>query len=171
MIRFVILLSFTILLLFIQACAQTKPFVSSEGRFSIDLYTAPTEETNSAEAKLGGKKLWWKNGRATFMVSYGDAPNATKENAEAVVAASAEGYIGLIPKGAEILSKVKTNLDGYPGFQVKSQEKDGFTVIARYYVAEKRIYCVMVMWNAGSNDDYAVKTINSFKLISPAPVQ
>lgn len=105
------------------------------------------------------------------MVSYADSPDAKKENAEGAVAASAEGYIGAIPKAAQIISKDKITLDGYPGFEVKSRESDGFTVIARYYMVEKRLYGITAMWMAGKNDDYAIKTINSFKVAKPTTTQ
>jgi hypothetical protein len=171
MVRIIILLSFTIPLLFIQACAQNKPFVSSEGQFSIDLPGTPAEEKNAREEAFGGKKLGWRNKEILFTVSYVNSPDARKEDAEATVEVSANGYIGAIPKSAEIVSKIKITLDGYPGVEVKTSEKDGFTVIARYYMVEKRMYCITAMWTAGPNDDYAVKTINSFKVIKPATVQ
>jgi hypothetical protein len=137
MLRKIILVSFAFPLLFIQACAQTKSFVSSEGRFSIDLDKTPTEDKNSAEAKIGGNKLWWRTERATFSVSYADNPDAKKENAEGAVAASADGYVSAIPKAAEIISRKTIELDGYPGIEVMSKEKDGYTVIARYYMVTR----------------------------------
>jgi hypothetical protein len=170
MARIVILLSFIIPFLFIQARSQNKPFVSSEGRFSIDLPGPPMEEKNSQEAAFGGKKLGWRNEGVLFTVSYVDVPNAKTEDAEAVVAASADAYVGLIPKAAEIVSKIKITLDGFPGLEVRSREKDGFTVIARYYMVEKRAYCLVAMWTAGLKDEYVVKTLDSFKAIKPAPV-
>ncbi len=168
MFRLAILLSLTIVLFLTQACAQSKTFVSSEGRFSIDLQEVPAEEKNAQLDLRNAKKLWWRNGRATFSVLFADVPDAKKEDAESMVAASADRYIGAIPKAAEIVSKSKITLDGYPGFEVKSREKDGFIVINRYYLVEKRFYGVNVMWMAGPNDDYAVKTLDSFKVLKPA---
>lgn len=104
MLRIVSMLSFAILLLTIQSCAQNKTFVSSEGRFSIDLSSSPTEDKNSAEAKVGGKKMWWRTEGVTFMVSYADNPNAKRELAEGAVNAAADGYLGSIPKSADVVS-------------------------------------------------------------------
>jgi len=171
MIRFLILLSFTTPLLFIQACAQNKPFVSTEGRFSIDLPGTPMEEKNAREAAFGGKKLGWRERGVLFTVSYVDHPDTKNEDAEKIVEASADIYVTVIPKTGEIVARNKMTLDGYPGVEVKSREKDSFTVIARYYVVEKRTYCLMAMWTAGPNDDHVVKTLNSFKVIKPPAVQ
>lgn len=163
MFRFITLLFF-VPLLFIESCAQNKSFVSSEGRFSIDLQTTPTEDKNSAEARLGGKKLWWKNERASFMVSYADNPDAKKEYAESAVIASADGYSSAIPKAAESISRKKIALDGHPGVEVASREKDGYTVIARYYMVDTRLYCIMALWTAGPNDTDVLRTLDSFKV-------
>lgn len=171
MLRFVTPLTFAILFLFVHACAQKGPFVSSEGRFSIDLPGTPAEEINSRESAFGGKKLGWRNQGALFTVSYADRQDANNENAEKIVEASADGYISVIPKTGEVVSRNKITLDGYPGVEVVSREKDGFTVITRYYLVEKRIYCVVAMWTAGSADDYVRKTVDSFKLIKPATGQ
>ncbi|HEV7643319.1 MAG TPA: hypothetical protein VGO50_05185 [Pyrinomonadaceae bacterium] len=171
MLRLTVLLSLTIALLFTQACAQNKTFVSSEGRFSIDLQEAPTEEKNAQLALRDAKKLWWRNERATFSVLFKHFVTEKAEDAEAVVATSADDYIGALPKAAEIVSKNKITLDGYPGFEVKSREKDGFTVINRYYQVEDRFYGVTVMWTAGPNDEYAIKTLESFKVLKAASVQ
>jgi hypothetical protein len=171
MVRIIILLSLTIPLLFIHACAQNKSFVSSEGGFSIDLTAPPFEEKNAPEATLGGKKLKWRNEGVLFTVSYVDKADARNEDAEATVTVSADGYTGAIPKSAEIIARNKIVLDGHPGVEVKAREKDGFTVIARYYMVDKRLYCIMAMWPAGPNDEYALKTIDSFKVIKPATVQ
>lgn len=164
MFRIITLLSFTIPLLFIQACAQNKSFVSHEGRFSIDLNGTPSEDKNSVEAKLGGKKLWWKAEHSTFMVSYADNPNAKKENAEGAVIAAADGYSSAIPKAAEIVSRKKIALDGYPGFEVTSREKDGYTAIARYYMVDTRLYCIMALWSEGPNNTGVLRTLDSFKI-------
>lgn len=110
MFRFITLL-FLVPLLFFEFCAQDKSFVSFEGKFSIDLQTTPTEDNDSAESRLGGKKLWWKSERASFMVSYVDNPDAKKEFAESAVTASADGYSSAIPKAAEIKSRKKIALD------------------------------------------------------------
>lgn len=91
MLRIVSHVLFVISLLTVQACAQNRPFVSSEGRFSIDLSSSPTEDKNSAEARVGGKKLWWRTAGVSFMVSYADNPNAKRELAEDAVNAAADG--------------------------------------------------------------------------------
>ena len=129
------------------------------------------EEKNSREAAFGGKKLGWRDERGLFTVSYADHPDTKNEDAEKIAEASADIYISLIPKAGEIVARNKITLDGYPGVEVKAREKDGFTVIARYYIVEKRTYCVMAMWMAGPNDDSVIKTINSFKAIKPAAVK
>ena len=163
MLRRITLISSAIALLFIQACAQSGPFVSSEGRFSLDLHTTPIEDKNSAESKIGGKKFWWRTERATFSVSYADNPEAKKEYAERAVIASADGYSSAIPKAAEIISRKKIELDGYPGIEVTSREKDGHTAVARYYMVDTRLYCILALWSAGLNDQWVLKTLDSFK--------
>jgi hypothetical protein len=165
MFRFVALLFFVPLLL-IESCAQNKSYVSTEGKFSIDLLTTPTEERNASETKLGGKKLWWKNERATFMVSYAVNTEAKKEFAERAVEASADAYSSAIPKAAEIVSRKKITLDGFPGIEVISREKDGYTATTRYFMVDTRLYCIMALAFSGPNDSYVTKTLNSFKLIT-----
>ena len=151
------------------ACAQSKTFVSSEGRFSIDLGVKPTEVRNSAEASVGGKKLWWKTGTSTFSVSYVDNPNATAERANKAVHSSADAYIAAIPRSAEVVSRNEIQLDGYPGVEVRSREPDGYTVVTRYYMAGTRLYCVMALWMAGANDTVVLKTLDSFKVLKDEP--
>jgi hypothetical protein len=165
MLRKIALIFFTISLLLIQGCAQSEPFMSSEGKFSIDISTKPDEDKNSAEAKLGGKKLWWRLEHATFMVSYADNPDAKKENAERAVMASADGFSLTIPKGAEIISRKNVVLEGYPGVEIMSREKDGYTAVARYYMVDTRLYCIMALWSAGRNDQKVSRTLNSFKVL------
>jgi hypothetical protein len=164
MFRLISVLSVTILLLTISACAQKKGFVSSEGRFSIDLSSTPTEDRNSGEATVGGKKLWWRTGAASFSVSFADNPNAKKEFAERAVNASADAYIGAIPKSAEIVSRKNIELEGYPGVEVRSRESDGYTVVTRYYMVETRLYCTMALWTAGQSDSDVIRTLDSFKV-------
>jgi len=160
--QILIVVSFTIQLLFIEACAQNKSFLSSDGRFSIELQATPTEDKNSAEVKLGGKKLWWRAERATFMVSYVDNPDAKKENAERAVIASADGYASVIPKAAEVISRKKIALEGHPGFEVISREKDGYTAVTRYFMVNTRLYCIMALWTDGQNDTDVLRTLDSF---------
>lgn len=164
MLQKISLLSLTVLLLACQACAQNQTFVSTEGRFSIDLSSTPIEESNSPVASVGGKKLWWKTGNASFSISYADNPNAKKELAEGAVNASADAFLGAIPKSAELVSRKKIVIDGYPGIEVKVREPDGYTVLTRYYMVETRLYCVMALWNAGRNDADVIKTVDSFKV-------
>ena len=171
MIRIVILLFLTIPLLFSQACAQNKPYVSPEGGFSIDLPSTPSEVKDAQLAVIGGKKLGWKNDKASFTVSYADTPGASSANAESIVMGSADAYIAAMPKSADNIVKNKVSLEGHPGVEVKSREKDGFTVMTRYYVVDKRLYCVVAMWMGGPNDNYAIRTINSFKVLNPAAFQ
>ena len=171
MTRLIFLSAFIIPFLFLHTCAQRGPFVSSEGGFSIDLPGAPGEDKNAGETKLGGKKLGWRDERALFTVSYVDTPNAKVEDGERIVSASADGYISALPKAAEVTSRNKISLDGDPGIEVKTREKDGFTVITRYYMVRQRLYCVVAMWMAGSNDDYVLKKIDSFKVIKSTTVR
>lgn len=152
-----------------QACAQNKTYDSAEGRFSIDLGSTPTEERNSAEASLGGKKLWWKTANASYSVGYADNPNAKKELAEGAVNASADGFLGAIPKAAELVSRKKIEISGYPGIEVKVRESDGYTVLMRYFMVETRLYGVMALWNAGKNDADVLKTVDSFKISIQEP--
>lgn len=169
MLRKLIPIFFAIQLLIFQGCAQSEPYVSSEGRFSIDLSAKPEEDKNSAEANLGGKKLWWRTSHATFMVSYADDPDAKKENAERAVMASADGFSLALPKGAEIISKKKIELDGYPGVEIMSRETDGYTAVARYYMVNTRLYCIMALWSARRNDKEVLTTLNSFKIVESTP--
>lgn len=169
MLRKLTLISFAVPLLFVQACAQKAPFTSSEGRFSINLLTTPTDDKNSGEAKAGGKTLIWETVGGTFIVSYVDKPGAKKELAETDVTASAEAYIAAMPKAGEIVSRKNIKLDGYPGTEVKSREKDGYTVVARYYMVEKRLYHLMALWSEGPNDAAVMKALDSFKVHATAP--
>jgi hypothetical protein len=73
----------------------------------------------------------------------------------------------VIPKTGEVVSRNKITLGGYPGVEVKVREKDGFTVITRYYVVAKRTYCVMAMWTARPVDRYVAETLDSFKVLAP----
>jgi hypothetical protein len=168
MLRISTFISFAIPLLFVQACAQSTPFVSSEGGFSIDLRATPSEDKNSAEAKTGGKKLWWRTEHATFMVSYAVNPDAKREYAERAVVAAADGYSSAIPKAAEILSRKNIVLGGYPGVEITSREKDSYTVVARYFMVDTRLYCIMALWSAGSNDKDVLRTLDSFKISAPS---
>lgn len=161
----------TVLLFTSQACAQNKVFVSSEGRFSIDLNSMPTEDKNSAEARQGGKKLWWRSEGTSFMVSYADNLDAKGEFAEGAVNASADGYIGAIPKSAEVVSRKSIELNGYPGVEVRSRESDGYTVVTRYYMVETRLYCTMALWTAGRKDPDVIRTLDSFKVNVQKPVK
>ena len=154
-----------------QSCAQNKVFVSPEGKFSIDLNSTPTEDKNSAEAKLGGKKLWWRIDGASYMVSYADNPSAKKELAEGAVNASAEGYTGSIPKSAEVVSRKNIELNGYPGVEVRSRESDGYTVVTRYYMVETRLYCAMALWTAGRNDSEVIRKLDSFEVNVQSPAK
>jgi hypothetical protein len=171
MLRLLSILLVTIPLLSLSACAQKKVFVSPEGRFSISLSSEPTEERNSGEATVGGKKLWWRTGLASFSVSYADYPSARKEFAERAVNASADAYIGAIPKSAEIVSRKNIELDGFPGVEVRSREKDGYTVVTRYYMVETRLYCTMALWTAGRGDSDVIRTMDSFKVNVQPPVK
>ena|SRR5436190_16584477 len=168
MYRIIILLSLTVLLSLVQACAQKGPYVSDKGRFSINLRVTPEEDKNSAEASLGGKKLWWRTQRASFMVSYVDKPDAKKEDAMATVEASADGYITAIPKAAQVVGRKTIAIGGHPGIEVQSREKDGYTAVTRYYMVEKRLYCVMALWTAGPDDGDVLQTLDSFKVNPPA---
>ncbi len=159
----------TILLFAVQSCAQSKEFVSPEGRFSIDLGSKPTDDTNSAEAKIGGKKLWWRTQQASFSVSYVDNPNAKRDLAERAVSASADGYIGSIPKSAEVVSRRNIELNGYPGVEIRSRESDGYTVVTRYYMVETRLYCIMALWTAGRGDSDVIRRLDSFKVNVQSP--
>jgi hypothetical protein len=170
MLRIVPMFLFAISLLTVQSCAQNKPYVSSEGRFSIDLNFTPTEDKNSAEAKLGGKKMWWRSDGTSFMVSYADNLDAKKEFAERAVNASADGYIGAIPKSAEVVSRKNIELNGYPGVEVRSRESDGYTAVTRYYMVETRLYCTMALWIAGRKDPDVIRTLDSFKVTVETPV-
>jgi hypothetical protein len=161
----------TILLFAVQSCAQNKEFVSPEGRLSIDLSSQPTEDGNSAEAKIGGKKLWWRTEQASFSVSYADNPNAKGDLARNAVSASADGYIGAIPKSAEVVSRKDIELNGYPGVEIKSRESDGYTVLTRYYMVESRIYCVMALWTAGRVDSDVIRRLDSFKVNLKTPAK
>ncbi len=164
MLRLFSTLLVTILLFAVQSCAQNKVFVSNEGNFAIDLDSPPSEDKNSAEAKLGGKKMWWRTEGASFMVSYVDNPDAKKELAESAVNASADGYIGSIPKSAEVVSRRKIELSGFPGVEIKSRERDGFTAVTRYFMVETRLYCTMALWTAGRNDSDVMRRLDSFKV-------
>ncbi|MBX3300274.1 MAG: hypothetical protein KF736_12520 [Acidobacteria bacterium] len=84
--------------------------------------------------------------------------------AEGAVNASADAFLGAIPKSAELVSRKKILIDGYPGIEVKVREPDGYTVLTRYYMVETRLYCVMALWNAGRNDADVIKTVDSFKV-------
>lgn len=161
----------TVQLLTVQACGQNKVFVSPEGRFSIDLNSTPTEEKNSAEAKLGGKKMWWRTDGASFMVSYAENPDTKKEFAESAVSASADGYIGAIPKSAEVVSRKNIELNGYPGVEIRSRESDGYSVVTRYYMVETRLYCTMALWTAGPKDADVIRTLDSFKVNNQTPAK
>jgi hypothetical protein len=126
----------------------------------------PGEEKNAAEARLGGKKLGWRTEKALFTVSYVDKPGASVEDAERTVSASADGFIAAIPKTGEVKARNKISLHGHPGVEVKVQEKDGFTVVTQYYLANQRLYCIVAMWTAGPNDDYVRSTLDSFQVIN-----
>jgi hypothetical protein len=169
MLRIITVVFFAIPLFFFHACAQNGTFVSSEGRFSIDLRGTPIEDKESAEAKAGGKKLWWRTKQATFMVSYADNTDAKAEFAERAVIAAADAYSSAIPKAAEIVSRKTIELDGYPGAEVTSREMDGYTAVARYYMVKTRLYCIMALWTAGPNDKEVLRTLNSFKVSGSQP--
>ncbi|HMQ03429.1 MAG TPA: hypothetical protein PKD26_05900 [Pyrinomonadaceae bacterium] len=160
-----------VLVFSVQACAQSKVYVSSEGRFSIDLNFTPTEDRNSAESKLGGKKLWWRTESASFMVSFADNLDAKKEFAESAVNASADGYIGAIPKSAKVVSRKNIGIDGYPGVEIVSRESDGYTVVTRYFMVDTRLYCTMALWTAGRNDLDVIRTLDSFKVYVQSPMK
>jgi hypothetical protein len=61
MLRLMVLISLTLALFSVEALAQNKPFLSFEGRFSIDLPGTPGEVLNAKEKTAGGKKLGWRN--------------------------------------------------------------------------------------------------------------
>src|SRR5690606_9253343 len=99
-----------------------------------------------------------------FMVSYSVNPDAKKELAENAVSASADAYSLAIPKAAEILSRRKITLDDYPGVEIISREKGGYTATTRYFMVDTRLYCIMALAFSGPNNSYVTKTLNSFKL-------
>ena len=171
MVRIVSMLLFAVLMLTVQSCAQNKLFVSSDGRFSIDLNSSPSEDKNSAEARVGGKKMWWRTEGVSFMVSYADNPNAKKELAEGAVNAAADGYLGAIPKSAQLVSRTSIDLNGYPGIEVWSRESDGYTAVTRYFMVETRLYCTMALWTAGPLDADVIRRLDSFKVDVQTPVK
>lgn len=162
--RYITLVCLWITILFIHSCAQNTSFVSAEGKFSIDLANSPVEDKNSPEARMGGKKLWWKTEGASFMVSYVDNQDAKEDLGESVVKVAADGYISALPKAAEIVSRKNIELEGYPGVEIMSKEKDGYTAVTRYYMAKTRLYCVMALWSSGSNDEGVIRIVDSFQI-------
>jgi hypothetical protein len=151
--------------------ARENSFVSTDGRFSIALpKTIEKVSTVLGEAKVPAQRYKWRveEVQATFMILHTDVPLAKKEEGVERVETAADGYIGALPGTATVTSRRNVTLDGNPGVEVKSREKDGLVVVNRYYMANTRLYCVQAMWMSGPQDDRVLKILDSFKITRTA---
>ena len=161
----------------VNSYAQTKPFTSTEGRFSVGLPAKPTEEsptTMNEEGVTEGKQFKWllvnKNVELFFFIHYADSGWAKKGEETARLARAADGIIeSFQAKGDTLISRQDIKLGEYPGIEVRYRKNKTFITINRYYMAGPRFYGVMAMFRPGPNEARALKILDSWKITAAVP--
>ena len=155
-----------------------KSFSSKKGKFKVDLPTDPSESTQNIETAAGKVKLNLFTSVGTgditniYLVNFSDYPkdsDVSSDNTHKVKSFMDGAMNGAASStGGTITESHDIAYDEFPGreftMDVSSQGKD-FTIVARIYLAKKRMYMLQSIFSQGEdNAANNEKFFNSFAI-------
>ncbi len=149
--------------------AGWKAFVSKEGRFQVQMPTAPAEQKQRVKTATGQVEVHLflaEGSAATFVLSYSDFPaNEVKAGDEAKRLDFARDGAVSSARG-KLRSERKIDLDGVPGRELVIDGASDTVLKVRVYAAERRLYQLMAVGPGailGSKESAAF--LDSFRLL------
>ena len=149
-----------------------KPFSSQEGRFKVLLPGTPTQEKKNTKTKYGTFPTTIfsvvREEEAGYLVSYLDFPqniNLTARNRDQYLSAIATGFAQ--GAGGRLVSQQNIRLGNLSGKEVRLQFEQGVIGKGRLFLANKRLYTVIVITDKEKNLTKSIQGyLNSFQLLN-----
>ena len=158
---------------FAQTGDAVQPYVSHEGGFRVMFPGEPKLTTRSATTASGAAveihflTLEKDHGKLAYLVVYGDLPAADlkSQNAQGVTDTdrlnnALKGFMATF--NGKVTSQKWVELAGVTGKEVDFQRPDGTQGVYRNYIANGRIYQVIVGWKGGQSGRQRIARLPRF---------
>jgi hypothetical protein len=155
-------------------CARLNwvPFRSPEGGFVLTMPGEPREQIRPLQTVNGRIDLHSfatqpTGGTRAYLVSYENQSTvAASKPAQLMLAGCVNAFKKLAESGGELLTCRSCSLQGFPGREVAMINAKGTFMIDRMFVANRRLYQVMVVApGERASDDDERKFLDSFRIV------
>ena len=152
-----------------NALSNWKPFSPPGGNFVVTMPPNPVEEkpqniTGYEETKY--RIVSAMSNLAGLAIGYSDQPNTGVFQKEPNKILDAVMKTAIESRAGELISQTPIKLKKYPGREFTFSVKGGFTERHRIYVANKRLYSLMVITGSkGLNSPEATTFFDSFDIL------
>jgi hypothetical protein len=150
-----------------------QPFTSAEGRFSVDMPSAPQQAAKPLTLQGGGASTlhqFWvdiDNDNITYMVIYNDYPaDYATASPEELLQTMRDGVV----RDKKLTSDVPIDLYGTPGRAFTAIDKDGWQYAVHQFLDGSRLYQLIVVNSKGHPAATTEQFLNSFRILKNSPL-
>lgn len=123
--------------------SKWQQFSSIAGKFTVSLPGKPIEKSETDEDGSVANNFTVVDGETVYLVTYSDLVEEVNQvSPKEIFDAVCEGYTA---DGDKLVGKQEVELNGYPGRVVELNTTDGMVGKASIYLAEKRLYQLIVI--------------------------
>lgn len=151
-----------------------KPFSSQEGRFKVLMPGTPSEDKSNVNTKAGeitiNRFSVRRENEALYAVAYSDLPDKFSLNSADINPLLSEIAAGFAAGSrGRLVSQRNIRLGNVPGREIRLQLERGAIARGRLYVANKRLYQVVVATAKEKNLTKSIEGFfNSFQIVNPS---
>ncbi|MBI4658120.1 MAG: hypothetical protein HY735_04585 [Verrucomicrobia bacterium] len=152
-----------------NALAFWKPFSPPGGNFSVTMPPNPIVETPKTSTGFEAKTyriVSAMSNLAGLAVSYSDQPPTASFQKDAKKVLDSVKKQAVSDLRGELISEKAISHKGYPGIEFQASVKGGFTVRQRIFLANRRLYSLMVIAGSRGLESPEAKTFfDSFQIL------